>query len=85
MAEEKQTLGVDVDLKKKKDLHLKVFVNSINFQLKKEKDRMTQIFIQVILFIIIMGGHIYLWNLPRTNGRSLSTQKIIDHLKLEGE
>jgi hypothetical protein len=23
--------------------------------------------------------------LPRTNGRSLSTQKIIDHLKLDGE
>ena len=46
---------------------------------------MTQIFIQVILFIIIMVGHIYLWNLPRTNGRSLSTQKIIDHLKLDGE
>jgi len=46
---------------------------------------MTQLIIQVILFIIIIVGHIYLWNLPRTNGRSLSTQKIINHLKLEGE
>jgi hypothetical protein len=49
---------------------------------------MTQIFmgvIGVVLFIIIMALHIYLWNLPRTNGRSLSTQKIIDHLKLDGE
>jgi len=46
---------------------------------------MTQLFIQVILFVAIIVGHIYLWNLPRTNGRSLSTQKIIDHLKLDGE
>ena len=41
--------------------------------------------IMLILFVAIIVGHIYLWNLPRTNGRSLSTQKIIDHLKLDGE
>ena len=46
---------------------------------------MIDLIIPVILFIVIMAGHIYLWNLPRSNGRSLSTQKIIDHLKLDKE
>jgi len=46
---------------------------------------MIDLIIPVILFIVIMAAHIYLWNLPRSNGRSLSTQKIIDYLKLDKE